>query len=175
MSEECKLAEGSCGWNAPKHRTSARAGRQTVNITLHAFVLIMLHVYMPNSVKFVTEAQVLLNHAPVLTFGRARLSAAGHPPFLTHLHQGHTDHSLASRLWPGHCSPQFFVSFLGFLLYPLSQCHTLYSHLSVRTTSTNYLYAISDKVLLDFHSPLSKEALFNLPKSYFLMLLQILP
>lgn len=73
----------------------------SVNITLRALMLIILHVHVPNSVKFLMEAQVLLNHAPVLTFGRARLSPAGHRPFLTHLHQEHTDHSPAGQHWPG--------------------------------------------------------------------------
>lgn len=142
MSEECKLAEGSCGWNIPKHRATTCAGRQTVNITLHAFMLIILHVYMPNSVKFLTEAQVLLNHAPVLTFGRARLPAAGHLPFLTHLHQEHTDHSPARRLWPG--SLLSLLLFTG-LSFPSNQkliiCHC-FLWVSWVFSSTHYLSAI---------------------------------
>lgn len=144
----------------------------SVNITLRALMLIILHVHVPNSVKFLMEAQVLLNHAPVLTFGRARLSPAGHRPFLAHLHQEHRPLPCRAALagLPSHQTLiicQFFVSFLSFLLNPLSQCHILYSHLSVRTAPTNYFYATSDKHLFHFHPPLSKEAPFNSPKSSF--------
>lgn len=144
----------------------------SVNITLRALMLIILHVHVPNSVKFLMEAQVLLNHAPVLTFGRARLSPAGHRPFLAHLHQEHRPLPCRAALagLPSHQTLIICHCFL-WVSWVFSSTHyhsaIFFTHLSVRTAPTNYFYATSDKHLFHFHPPLSKEAPFNSPKSSF--------
>ena len=126
--------------------------------------------------------EVLLDHAPVLTFGSTRLSFSWisvfpHPPpsgrqraflWLTPLARFST--LSAAVHWASlssHIKHELFVTpfggFLGFLLYPspLTDYQILYSDLSIRTALNSHFYAISDKHFLDFHTSLLEEAPSN--------------
>lgn len=135
---------------------------------------------------------MLLEHAPVLTFGSTRLSfsqisVSPHPPpsgrqrpFLWLAPLARFSALSAAVYWASlssHIKHELFVTsfgggFLGLLLYPspLTAHQIHYSHLSIRTALNNHFYAISDKHILDFHTSLLKEAPSNS-----LMLLQVFP
>lgn len=151
----------------------------SLNITLYAFMLIILRAQELDFVKFLMETQVLLECAPIQTLGRARLSfswisvfphlppSGRQRPFLWPAPLARFSTLSAAAHWASlfsHIKHQLFVTpfrgFLGFLLYPslLTEYQILYFHLSIRTALNNHFYAISDKHFPDFHMLLLKEA-----------------
>lgn len=139
------------------------------------------------------KAQVLLDRAPVLTFGSTRLSFSWisvflHPPrsgrqrpflWLTPL----TRFSALSAAvhWlslSSHIKHELFVTpFGGVLVFfplPITSYWGSNSLLpSFHKALNDHFYAISDKYFLDFHTALLKEASSTSLQSYFLIFLQV--